>query len=95
MENIATALLFITSLLSLPVVTGAPTSPHLTRDNALSYDCDLAADGLTAGCDMSGHYFTCTNNIVTIFTCTGGCQVLGNGDLPTCDDAVYVEGGTY
>lgn len=100
MKTTATALLVLTGILSLPVVTGVPTllrHPHPARDESqsLEYDCDLASAGLTAGCDLSGYYFTCADNIATLFSCTGGCQDFANGDPPRCDDAVFVENAAY
>lgn len=97
MKTASALLPVITGLLCRPVA-GAPADlPHSARDVSLEleYDCDMAAEGLTAGCDLAGGYFTCTNNVVTIFSCTGGCQVVGSGNEARCDGAVYVSQAAY
>lgn len=92
----ATAYLFLTGLLSLPVY-GAPTAPSstelLTRTGS-EQDCSLSA-ALTHSCDINGYYYTCTNGVETLFSCTGGCQVVGNGDVPRCDNGVEVYQAAY
>lgn len=61
-------------------------------------DCDLLGDALPHLCDILQNYVTCTNGIITVFKCEGGCKITDievGYTVQRCDNAVAFYTGTY
>ncbi|PSR87067.1 hypothetical protein BD289DRAFT_452994 [Coniella lustricola] len=70
-----------------------PASLKLTESMG---DCADGGSPMSAAyCDLNGYYYTCTNGIESLFTCTGGCIPDSVGTHPRCDDGVLVYSGGY